>query len=239
MMTQLIQPKQTLIHMQIVPPPLQRRDKSATASRRCKAVYSYTQNNQDELTLAVGDVIEFLDEVSVKVPQTSVAIATNTLSKICVCVLCFVQVEEGWWRGRLAGKTGVFPSNFVVMETQSPALAANRNSHQNNTTPSINAAAAASTNITTTNTTQILSSSISSNSSGNNNNAATAAAVAYAAAAVAKQMSSSRENLECADATTVSVAAISDAPVLPPKPGEYDMGDRRRCLRSVASVWLF
>lgn len=39
-------------------------DKTATASRRCKAVYSYTQCNQDELTLAVGDVIEYLDEVT-------------------------------------------------------------------------------------------------------------------------------------------------------------------------------
>lgn len=40
------------------------RDKSATANRRCKAVYSYTQNNDDELSLAVGDVIEFIEEVS-------------------------------------------------------------------------------------------------------------------------------------------------------------------------------
>ena len=40
------------------------RDKSATQNRRCKAVYSYTQNNNDELTLAVGDIIEFLGEVN-------------------------------------------------------------------------------------------------------------------------------------------------------------------------------
>lgn len=41
------------------------RDKSATVNRRCKAVYSYSQNNNDELTLAVGDVIEFLGEVHI------------------------------------------------------------------------------------------------------------------------------------------------------------------------------
>jgi len=39
------------------------RDKSATSNRRCKVIYSYTQVNDDELTLAVGDVIEFLGEV--------------------------------------------------------------------------------------------------------------------------------------------------------------------------------
>lgn len=64
--------------------PTNHRDKSESKNRRFKAVYSYTQNNNDELTLAVGDVIEFLGEV-----------------------------EEGWWRGKLSGKTGVFPSNFV------------------------------------------------------------------------------------------------------------------------------
>lgn len=71
------------------------RDKSETKNRRCKAVYSYTQNNNDELTLAVGDIIEFLGEV-----------------------------EEGWWRGQLSGRIGVFPSNFVeVYQSASPVLA--------------------------------------------------------------------------------------------------------------------
>lgn len=55
-------------------------------NRRCKVIYSYKQNNNDELNLGVGDVIEVLEEV-----------------------------EEGWWRGRLNGDTGVFPSNFVVL----------------------------------------------------------------------------------------------------------------------------
>ncbi|XP_037955590.1 CD2-associated protein-like isoform X2 [Teleopsis dalmanni] len=73
------------------------RDKSATANRRCKVIYSYTQVNDDELTLAVGDVIEFLGEV-----------------------------EEGWWRGRLKNKTGVFPSNFVVAIEPSPIFASKR-----------------------------------------------------------------------------------------------------------------
>lgn len=41
------------------------REKSATSNRRCKVIYSYTQVNDDELTLAVGDVIEFLGEVCI------------------------------------------------------------------------------------------------------------------------------------------------------------------------------
>ncbi|XP_058129592.1 CD2-associated protein-like [Anopheles ziemanni] len=68
------------------------RDKSATINRRCKVIYSYQENKADELTLAVGDVVEFFEEV-----------------------------EEGWWRGRLNGRVGVFPSNFVEMiESVSP-----------------------------------------------------------------------------------------------------------------------
>ncbi len=42
------------------------------------------QLNDDELELIVGDVIEILG-----------------------------QEEEGWWRGKLKGKIGVFPSNYV------------------------------------------------------------------------------------------------------------------------------
>ncbi|XP_044314377.1 serine-rich adhesin for platelets isoform X1 [Drosophila rhopaloa] len=76
---------------------VQLRDKSATSNRRCKVIYSYTQVNDDELTLAVGDVIEFLGEV-----------------------------EEGWWRGRLRSKVGVFPSNFVQHIEPSPILASKR-----------------------------------------------------------------------------------------------------------------
>lgn len=53
--------------------------------RRCRVAFSYKQDHEDELNLSVGDVIEVLGEE-----------------------------EEGWWRGVLNGKEGVFPSNFVV-----------------------------------------------------------------------------------------------------------------------------
>jgi len=57
---------QKLRHLSLHSIPPKFRDKSATSNRRCKVIYSYTQVNDDELTLAVGDVIEFLGEVRIR-----------------------------------------------------------------------------------------------------------------------------------------------------------------------------
>lgn len=58
--------------------------RNGAGRRYCKVLFSYEPCNEDELTLVPQDSIEFLGEV-----------------------------EEGWWRGRLRGRVGVFPSNFV------------------------------------------------------------------------------------------------------------------------------
>ncbi|CAL8071967.1 unnamed protein product [Orchesella dallaii] len=55
-----------------------------SSARRVRVLFSYSPEQDDELTLEVGDVLDFIEEV-----------------------------EEGWWRGRLKGKEGIFPSNFV------------------------------------------------------------------------------------------------------------------------------
>ncbi|XP_041971311.1 SH3 domain-containing kinase-binding protein 1-like [Aricia agestis] len=65
--------------------------RSGGVQGRCRAVFSYQPTNPDELPLFVGDVLEVIEEV-----------------------------EEGWWRGRRAGRVGVFPSNFVVMLEPQP-----------------------------------------------------------------------------------------------------------------------
>uniref|UniRef100_A0A098LZU8 CD2-associated protein n=1 Tax=Hypsiglena sp. JMG-2014 TaxID=1550645 RepID=A0A098LZU8_9SAUR len=52
--------------------------------RPCKVLFDYTPQNEDELELKVGDIVDVNEEV-----------------------------EEGWWSGTLNGKTGLFPSNFV------------------------------------------------------------------------------------------------------------------------------
>ena len=62
--------------------------------RRAKVSFSYAADNIDELSLEPGQVVEVLAEE-----------------------------EEGWWRGKLDGKEGVFPSNFVeiIEEAAEPA----------------------------------------------------------------------------------------------------------------------
>ena len=58
--------------------------------KRCRVLFSYQPLHEDELELTADQVIEFLGEV-----------------------------EDGWWKGRTAGRVGVFPSNFVEMCTES------------------------------------------------------------------------------------------------------------------------
>ncbi|XP_048948101.1 CD2-associated protein isoform X1 [Canis lupus baileyi] len=55
-----------------------------TKKRQCKVLFEYLPQNEDELELKVGDIIDINDEV-----------------------------EEGWWSGTLNNKLGLFPSNFV------------------------------------------------------------------------------------------------------------------------------
>uniref|UniRef100_A0A3B3SZB6 CD2-associated protein n=1 Tax=Paramormyrops kingsleyae TaxID=1676925 RepID=A0A3B3SZB6_9TELE len=52
--------------------------------RQCKVLFEYIPQNEDELELKVGDIIDIIEEV-----------------------------EEGWWSGTMNGKSGLFPSNFV------------------------------------------------------------------------------------------------------------------------------
>ncbi|XP_005755337.1 CD2-associated protein-like, partial [Pundamilia nyererei] len=52
--------------------------------RQCKVLFDYQPQNEDELELKVGNIVEITEEV-----------------------------EEGWWSGTLNGKSGIFPSNFV------------------------------------------------------------------------------------------------------------------------------
>ena len=60
--------------------------------RRAKVTFSYAADNIDELSLEPGQIVEVLEEE-----------------------------EEGWWRGKVGGKEGVFPSNFVeIVEEDEP-----------------------------------------------------------------------------------------------------------------------
>uniref|UniRef100_A0A0A1X2Y1 SH3 domain-containing kinase-binding protein 1 n=2 Tax=Zeugodacus cucurbitae TaxID=28588 RepID=A0A0A1X2Y1_ZEUCU len=172
------------------------RDKSATANRRCKVIFSYTQVNDDELSLAVGDVIEFLGEV-----------------------------EEGWWRGRLKTKVGVFPSNFVTVIEPSPIFASKR--------PAAGPAAATSvakSALTTATTATVEKSHVGASSSITSSTTSTAT---VASSSTTKKMNrisfhSSKEDLlnsssvssNSGTSNNSTAAAVVDeiAPSLPPKP---------------------
>ncbi|XP_066455935.1 SH3 domain-containing kinase-binding protein 1 isoform X2 [Eleutherodactylus coqui] len=72
-----------------------------TRRRRCQVAFSYIPQNEDELELKVGEIIEVLGEV-----------------------------EEGWWEGILNGKTGMFPSNFIKDLVTETEIGGNFEEHQ-------------------------------------------------------------------------------------------------------------
>lgn len=53
--------------------------------------FAYTAEQPDELSLKEGDIVRVLDKN---------------------------LEDEGWWRGEVNGKTGVFPDNFVELLPQ-------------------------------------------------------------------------------------------------------------------------
>ncbi|XP_029928669.1 SH3 domain-containing protein 21 [Myripristis murdjan] len=61
-----------------------RKTKRMKQQRKCEVTYAYSPMNEDELELAVGEIIEIIREI-----------------------------EDGWWMGLKNGKVGAFPSNFV------------------------------------------------------------------------------------------------------------------------------
>ncbi|XP_072263539.1 CD2-associated protein isoform X2 [Pyxicephalus adspersus] len=68
----------------IGPPPQNKSFKKKSKKRQCKVLFDYIPQNEDELELKVGDILDITEEV-----------------------------EEGWWSGTRSGRSGLFPSNFV------------------------------------------------------------------------------------------------------------------------------
>uniref|UniRef100_A0A0K8SFS1 Nostrin n=1 Tax=Lygus hesperus TaxID=30085 RepID=A0A0K8SFS1_LYGHE len=66
------------------PSPLSAAPSPLQAPQRCKALYSYTANLYDELSLNPGDIIEIHD-----------------------------KQPDGWWLGELNGTVGIFPATYV------------------------------------------------------------------------------------------------------------------------------
>ncbi|XP_071115071.1 SH3 domain-containing kinase-binding protein 1-like isoform X5 [Haliotis cracherodii] len=74
-------------NMPLGPLPPKKKDKK----KKCKVMFDYTPENEDELQLKEGEIIDFIREV-----------------------------EDGWWEGSNNGPSGVFPSNFVEMCEEQP-----------------------------------------------------------------------------------------------------------------------
>ena len=71
--------------------------------KKCRVLFSYQPQHEDELELKLEDVVEFMAEV-----------------------------EDGWWKGKLRGRVGVFPSNFVEMMKNHGNSSTNENAADNN-----------------------------------------------------------------------------------------------------------
>ena len=58
--------------------------KAVPSIGQCRALYDYTANMYDELTIRTGDIINIHD-----------------------------KQEDGWWLGELKGQVGIFPATYV------------------------------------------------------------------------------------------------------------------------------
>ncbi|KAM9712530.1 SH3 domain-containing kinase-binding protein 1 isoform 2-T2 [Menidia menidia] len=63
-------------------------DSKAKGREQCKVLFPYEAQNEDELTLKEGEII-------------------NIVTKDCA--------DAGWWMGEVGGRQGVFPDNFVKL----------------------------------------------------------------------------------------------------------------------------
>ncbi|XP_068238236.1 SH3 domain-containing kinase-binding protein 1-like isoform X11 [Palaemon carinicauda] len=89
------------------PPNVHKRE---MGGRRCRVVFSYAPQHDDELPLCVGQTITILQEV-----------------------------EEGWWKGVLDGQVGMFPSNFVENLDEDDASTKSAESNLENINNQLNA----------------------------------------------------------------------------------------------------
>ena len=71
-----------------------------SVKEQCVVVYPYQAINDDELSLAEGQIVTVVSR----------------------------DVEDkGWWKGEVDGRTGVFPDNFVKLITTPTAMSQQQN----------------------------------------------------------------------------------------------------------------
>lgn len=97
-----------------------------TVREQCKVLFPYEAQNEDELSLKEGDIINIITKVSVGISvgalcwqsfMMSALIITETVIQDCA--------DAGWWMGENAGRQGVFPDNFVkLLEVEKEVIVA-------------------------------------------------------------------------------------------------------------------
>ena len=69
---------------------------------KVKVLYDYEAQDLDELTIKEGDLIDLVKEG--RVPP---------LQNLFTLLICSSSDESGWWMGKVGGKEGLFPGDYV------------------------------------------------------------------------------------------------------------------------------
>lgn len=80
---------------------------------RCQALYQYIGQDVDELSFNVGDIIDILLEGTAGLPPCPALPCGSTVPEPALISAPPFPDISGWWKGRLHGKEGLFPGNYV------------------------------------------------------------------------------------------------------------------------------
>lgn len=99
------------------PPPASRpKPQPKAAVPRCQALYQYIGQDVDELSFNVGDVIDILLEGTAQLLAPAPCFTPLIFPPLPhFTPLMFPPLADisGWWKGRLHGREGLFPGNYV------------------------------------------------------------------------------------------------------------------------------
>lgn len=84
----------------------------STGREQCKVLFPYEAQNEDELSIKEGDIINIITKVS---RQTCARAFASFCSGLTGRVFLQDCADAGWWMGEVAGRQGVFPDNFVKL----------------------------------------------------------------------------------------------------------------------------
>uniref|UniRef100_A0A8C4WU13 SH3 domain-containing protein n=1 Tax=Eptatretus burgeri TaxID=7764 RepID=A0A8C4WU13_EPTBU len=105
---------------------MKKKRKEIADQKRCKALYDYQADNEDELSLTKGDILEITNTE----PSGNEEPSLECLKCVALRDFCgknpeelfinegdIIQVtrkfDDGWWHGKVNGQHGMFPSTFV------------------------------------------------------------------------------------------------------------------------------